>query len=157
MIHGYTAGCAGCVNLGRKAGFSKNRLESAWKSVWQPPPWVDHARSARVRTAEELTKALGAKDEKLQKEMELINRNARDAATASSSTSAPGMGEQAMGEQNGGGAFGFPPVGDGVSIEDAQVELQYDAMIIDEPHQVARFGEHTGAVPGGGKHVRVRG
>ena len=43
---------------------------------------------------EELTKALEAEHEKLQKEKELIDRNARHAAIASSSTSAPGMGEQ---------------------------------------------------------------
>ena len=51
----------------------------------------------------------------------MIDRNARNAAIASSSTSAPGIGEQAMGEQNVGDASGFPPEGDDVSIEDAQV------------------------------------
>ena len=55
-----------------------------------------------ARREAELTKALEAEDGKLQKEKELIDRNARDAAIASSSTSAPGMGEQAMVEHQAG-------------------------------------------------------
>ena len=74
-----------------------------------------------ARREEELTKALEAEDEKLQKEKELLDGNARDAATASSSTSAPGMGEQAMGEQEAGGFAGVPPAGDIDTVADHEV------------------------------------
>ena len=47
-----------------------------------------------ARREEELTKALEAEDEQLQKEKEFIVRNVRDAAIASSRTSAPRMGSR---------------------------------------------------------------
>ena len=42
-----------------------------------------------------------------------------------------------MEEQTGGDVSGFTPAGHDVWIEDAQVELQDDAFIVDEPHQAA--------------------
>ena len=48
----------------------------------------------------------------MQKEKEPTDKSARDAATASSSTSAPGMEEEAMKEQDAGAFAGIPPAGD---------------------------------------------
>ena len=84
LIHGYTAGCAGCVNLRRKKGPGKNHSESCRLRMEECLAASAEGSSRKERESarreEELTKALEAEDEKLQKEKDLIDSKASDAA-----------------------------------------------------------------------------
>ena len=72
LIHGYTAGCAGCVDLRRKMGLSKNHSESCRLRMEECLAATAEGRSRKERESarreEEPTRALEFDDEKLQKD-----------------------------------------------------------------------------------------
>ena len=89
LIHGYTAGCAGCEALRRKTGERRNhsgpcrlRMETALNETAE-----GRARKDReaARREEELTEALMAEDAKIRREEEL-----NDEAAAKNNASAQG-------------------------------------------------------------------
>ena len=90
IVHGYTAGCAGCIALRRKTGQSKNYSEECRLRMEQCLTATSEGRSRKEREAgrreEELTAALGAEDEKITKEKEISDKATRDSATAASSS-----------------------------------------------------------------------
>ena len=67
LIHGYTAGCAGCVNLRRKTGLGKNHSETCRLRMEECLAATAAGRSRKelesARREEKLTKALEAEDE----------------------------------------------------------------------------------------------
>ena len=89
-MHGYTAGCAGCIALRRKTGQSKNHTEECRLRMEQCLTATAEGRSRKEREAgrreEELTTALRAEDDRINKEKELSDKAARDSATAASSS-----------------------------------------------------------------------
>ena len=90
LVHGYTAGCPGCVALRRKTGQSKNHSEACRLRMKQCLTGTSEGRSRKEREAgrreEELTAAIPAEDARITKDHELNEQATKDAATAASST-----------------------------------------------------------------------
>ena len=67
LIHGYTAGCVGCVNLRRKTGLSENHSESCRLRMEEClVATAERPRNQRLsaRREEKLTREFEAEDEK---------------------------------------------------------------------------------------------
>ena len=90
LVHGYTAGCPGCVALRRKTGQSKKHSEECRLRMEQCLAATSEGRSRKEREArrreDELTAAFRAEDAKIIQEQEISEKATRYAATAASSS-----------------------------------------------------------------------
>ena len=90
LVHGYTAGCPGCIALRRKIGQSKNHSEECRLGMEHSLAAMSEGRSRKEREAarreDELTAALRAEDTRIIKEQEINEKATRDAATSASSS-----------------------------------------------------------------------
>ena len=90
IVHGYTAGCAGCTALRRKTGQNKNHSEECRLRMEQCLTATAEGRGRKEREAarreDELTTALKAEDDRITKEKDINDKAAKDSAEATNST-----------------------------------------------------------------------
>ena len=93
VVHGYTAGCPGCIALRRKAGQSRNHTEQCRLRMENCLKETAEGRSRKEREAarreDELTAALAAEDAKIQAEKS--NREARSQGEQAETAPVAGM------------------------------------------------------------------
>ena len=97
LIHGYTAGCPGCINLRRRSSQSKSHSEACRLCMDNCLGATSAGRARKDREAgrkdEELTAALRVEDAKIQAEKDIVDKTATDAAVLAGSSSYIPQGE----------------------------------------------------------------